>query len=70
VPASTPTCQKSAARSLVNDIRQQRARLSDGFGPLGKLIETQSGGRLVFHLGSPYPLLYRLEEQVALALVP
>ena len=30
---------------------------------LGKLIETQSGGRLVFHLDSLYPLLYRLEER-------
>jgi PadR family transcriptional regulator, regulatory protein PadR len=27
------------------------------------LIETRSGGRLVFHLDSPYPLLYRLEER-------
>jgi DNA-binding PadR family transcriptional regulator len=30
---------------------------------LSKLIETQSGGRLVFHLDSLYPLLYRLEER-------
>ena len=30
---------------------------------LGKLIESQSGGRLVFHLDSLYPLLYRLEER-------
>ena len=30
---------------------------------LGKLIETQSGGRLVFHVDSLYPLLYRLEER-------
>lgn len=30
---------------------------------IGKLIETQSGGRLVFHLDSLYPLLYRLEER-------
>jgi PadR family transcriptional regulator PadR len=30
---------------------------------LGKLIETQSGGRLVFHLDLLYPLLYRLEER-------
>jgi PadR family transcriptional regulator, regulatory protein PadR len=30
---------------------------------LGKLIETESGGRLVFHLDSLYPLRYRLEER-------
>jgi PadR family transcriptional regulator, regulatory protein PadR len=30
---------------------------------LGKLIESPSGGRLVFHLDSVYPLLYSLEER-------
>ena len=30
---------------------------------LGKMIESQSGLRLVFHLDSLYPLLYRLEER-------
>ena len=37
--------------------------LKKGARELGKLIETQSGGRLVFHLDSLYPLLYRLEER-------
>ena len=27
------------------------------------MIESQSGGRLVFHIDSLYPLLYRLEER-------
>jgi transcriptional regulator len=30
---------------------------------LSKLIETRSGGQLVFHIDSLYPLLYRLEER-------
>jgi DNA-binding PadR family transcriptional regulator len=41
-------------------------RVGGGFKtrfPGARLIETQSGGRLVFHLDSLYPLLYRLEER-------
>ena len=30
---------------------------------LSKLIRTRSGGRLIFHVDSLYPLLYRLEER-------
>ena len=30
---------------------------------LNKLIQTRSGGRLIFNLDSLYPLLYRLEER-------
>jgi transcriptional regulator len=34
---------------------------------LGKLIETRSGGRLQFRIGSLYPILCRLESQDLIA---
>lgn len=52
--------KKGAAELLLLSVLDARPR--HGY-ELGKLIETQSGGRLVFHLDSLYPLLYRLEER-------
>ena len=52
--------KKGAAELLLLAVLEARPR--HGY-ELGKLIESQSGGRLVFHLDSLYPLLYRLEER-------
>jgi transcriptional regulator len=52
--------KKGAAELLLLSVLAARPR--HGY-ELGKLIETLSGGRLVFHLDSLYPLLYRLEER-------
>jgi PadR family transcriptional regulator len=52
--------KKGAAELLLLAVLEARPR--HGY-ELGKLIETRSGGRLVFHLDSLYPLLYRLEER-------
>jgi PadR family transcriptional regulator, regulatory protein PadR len=60
VPALSRELKKGAAELLVLSVLE--APLRHGC-ELGKLIESQSGGRLVFHLDSLYPLLYRLEER-------
>jgi PadR family transcriptional regulator len=52
--------KKGAAELLLLSVLEARPR--HGY-ELAKLIETQSGGHLVFHLDSLYPLLYRLEER-------
>jgi transcriptional regulator len=52
--------KKGAAELLLLSVLEARPR--HGY-ELGKLIESRSGGRLVFHLDSLYPLLYRLEER-------
>jgi transcriptional regulator len=52
--------KKGAAELLLLALLDARPR--HGY-ELGKLIEARSGGRLVFHLDSLYPLLYRLEER-------
>ncbi|HEY7497366.1 MAG TPA: PadR family transcriptional regulator [Vicinamibacterales bacterium] len=52
--------KKGAAELLLLSVLEARPR--HGY-ELSKLIETQSAGRLVFHLDSLYPLLYRLEER-------
>ena len=52
--------KKGAAELLVLSVLDARHR--HGY-ELGKLIESRSDGRLVFHLDSLYPLLYRLEER-------
>lgn len=52
--------KKGAAELLLLSVLESRPR--HGY-ELGKLIETRSGGRLVFHIDSLYPLLYRLEER-------
>jgi transcriptional regulator len=52
--------KKGAAELLILSLLEARAR--HGY-ELSKLIEARSGGRLVFHIDSLYPLLYRLEER-------
>lgn len=52
--------KKGSAELLLLSLVESRPR--HGY-ELGKLIETRSGGRLVFHLDSLYPLLYRLEDR-------
>jgi PadR family transcriptional regulator, regulatory protein PadR len=52
--------KKGAAELLLLSLLEARAR--HGY-ELSKLIESRSGGRLVFHIDSLYPLLYRLEER-------
>jgi PadR family transcriptional regulator, regulatory protein PadR len=52
--------KKGAAELLLLSVLEARPR--HGY-ELGKLIETRSAGRVVFHLDSLYPLLYRLEER-------
>ena len=60
LPALARELKKGAAELLLLSVLEARPR--HGY-ELGKLIETRSGGRLVFHLDSLYPLLYRLEER-------
>jgi transcriptional regulator len=52
--------KKGSAELLVLSLLERRAR--HGY-ELGKLIEQRSSGRLVFHIDSLYPLLYRLEAR-------
>lgn len=52
--------KKGAAELLILSLLEARAR--HGY-ELCKLVESRSGGRLVFHIDSLYPLLYRLEER-------
>jgi transcriptional regulator len=59
-PALDRELKRGAAELLGLSVLEARPR--HGY-ELGKLIETQSGGQLVFHLDSLYPLLYRLEER-------
>src|SRR5262245_61031633 len=52
--------KKGAAELLLLSVLEARPR--HGY-ELAKQIEVQSGGHLVFHIDSLYPLLYRLEER-------
>ena len=52
--------KKGSAELLILSLLDARPR--HGY-ELSKLIETRSGGELVFHVDSLYPLLYRLEER-------
>jgi PadR family transcriptional regulator PadR len=52
--------KKGAAELLLLSLLDARVR--HGY-ELSKLIESRSGGKLVFHIDSLYPLLYRLEER-------
>lgn len=52
--------KKGSAELIVLSIVEARPR--HGY-EIGKLIESRSGGELVFHVASLYPLLYRLEER-------
>jgi PadR family transcriptional regulator len=60
LPALDRELKKGAAELLLLAVLEARPR--HGY-ELGKQIEARSGGRLVFHLDSLYPLLYRLEER-------
>jgi transcriptional regulator len=60
LPALDRELKKGAAELLLLSVLEARPR--HGY-ELSKLIESRSGGRLVFHLDSLYPLLYRLEER-------
>ena len=60
LPALDRELKKGAAELLLLSVLEARPR--HGY-ELGKLIEARSGGKLVFHLDSLYPLLYRLEER-------
>jgi len=59
-PAFDRELKKGAAELLLLAVLEARPR--HGY-ELARLIESRSGGRLVFHLDSLYPLLYRLEER-------
>jgi transcriptional regulator len=52
--------KKGSAELIILSIVESRAR--HGY-EISRLIETQSGGQLKFHVASLYPLLYRLEER-------
>src|SRR5687768_13743985 len=60
LPALDRELKKGAAELLLLSVLEARPR--HGY-ELGKLIEARSSGRLVFHIDSLYPLLYRLEER-------
>jgi len=52
--------KKGSAELLILSLLEVRAR--HGY-ELSTLIERRSGGQLIFHVDSLYPLLYRLEER-------
>lgn len=52
--------KKGSAELLILSVLEARPR--HGY-ELSALITARSGGRLVFHIDSLYPLLYRLEER-------
>jgi len=56
----SPAVKKGSAELLVMALIEDRPR--HGY-EIGKLIEERSGGALVFHVASLYPMLYRLERK-------
>jgi len=60
IPIDTSILQKSSAEMVVLSLLEGRAR--HGY-ELAKLIESQSGSKMQFHVASLYPLLYRLERK-------
>jgi PadR family transcriptional regulator PadR len=54
----TKAMQKTSAETVVLALLEQQPR--HGY-ELAKLIESRSDGKLEFHVGSLYPMLYRLE---------
>jgi transcriptional regulator len=56
----TRELKKGSTEILVLSLLEQRAR--HGYD-IGKQIETLSGGRLKFRIGSLYPILCRLEDR-------
>jgi PadR family transcriptional regulator, regulatory protein PadR len=59
-PALDRELEKGAAELLILSLLEGPPR--HGY-ELSKLVEARSGGRLVFHIDSLYPLLYRFEER-------
>ncbi len=57
---ATPDIQKGGAEMILLALLEARPR--HGY-ELAKLIESQSGNRLQFHVASLYPMLYRLERK-------
>ena len=56
----TRELQKGGAEMILLALLETRSR--HGY-ELAKLIESQSGNRLQFHVASLYPMLYRLERK-------
>lgn len=56
--------KKGSADLLILSLLEERQR--HGY-ELNTLIEARSAGRLVFHVDSLYPMLYRLEERGLIA---
>jgi PadR family transcriptional regulator len=52
--------KKGSGELIILSIVEKRAR--HGY-EISRLIDSQSGGQLKFHIASLYPLLYRLEER-------
>ena len=52
--------QKGSAEMILLALLEERAR--HGY-ELAKLVESQSGNQLQFHVASLYPMLYRLERK-------
>ena len=59
-PPHTHDLQKNSAEMILLALLADRDR--HGY-ELAKLIETQSGNKLQFHVASLYPILYRLERK-------
>jgi PadR family transcriptional regulator, regulatory protein PadR len=60
MPALDRELKKGSAELLVLSLVEDRSR--HGY-EISKLIESRSQGTLRFHVGSLYPLLYRLESR-------
>jgi PadR family transcriptional regulator, regulatory protein PadR len=56
----TPELKKGSAEFLVLSLLRHESR--HGY-ELGKLIESRSGGVVIFQVSSLYPLLYRMERR-------
>src|SRR5919206_1259210 len=59
-PIGDQELKKGSAELLILSLLEARPR--HGY-ELSKMIETESGGAIVFRVASLYPLLYRLEKR-------
>ena len=57
---ATADMQKGGAEMILLALLEERAR--HGY-ELAKLVESESGNQLQFHVASLYPMLYRLERK-------
>jgi len=57
---ATPDMQKGGAEMILLSLLEDRPR--HGY-ELAKLVESESGNQLQFHVASLYPMLYRLERK-------